>query len=64
MARFEAAKYPVIRRPLGGWGARQWRREVWAWITAAWLFAACWASGNLTLALVDMVGHYVAGYGT
>jgi hypothetical protein len=63
-ARFEAVKYPVIRRPMGGWGARQWRREVAAWVWAALMFAACWASGNLILALVDMVGHYVAGDGT
>lgn len=27
----------VLRRPLGGWRAREWRREVGYWLWAAFL---------------------------
>ncbi len=34
----------VLRRPVGGWGARRWRSEVAAWLQAAFLFVCVGAS--------------------
>jgi len=45
----------VIRRPLGGWRARQWRREVAAWLWLALIYLACSATCGVILELIDFV---------
>jgi hypothetical protein len=41
----------VIRRPIGGWGARQWRRDVGYWLLEAFVFLASGASCALIFAI-------------
>lgn len=45
----------VLRRPWGGWRARQWRREVGAWLLFAWIYLACSATCGVILELIDFV---------
>jgi len=45
----------VLRRPWGGWRARQWRREVGAWLMLALLYLACSATCATILSIIDFV---------
>lgn len=45
----------VLRRPVGGWHARVWRREVRGWLWLALIFLLCWGSGNVILALIALM---------
>ena len=45
----------VLRRPLGGWGARQWRREVTGWLWLAFLFLAAGAACATVYRLLEFV---------
>ena len=47
--------YVPLRRPWGGWNARQWRREVLEWGALAALVVSSWASLNLLVATVEVV---------
>ena len=47
----------VIRRPIGGWGARTWRREVCEWLALAALVVASWACLNLLVGAVELLAH-------
>lgn len=47
----------VLRRPLGGWGARAWRREVALWAAWAAVVVGSWASLNVATALIDLVAR-------
>lgn len=40
----------VIRRPIGGWAARQWRYEVWTWFVLSILVVSSWQGLNLLVA--------------
>lgn len=51
--------YRPLRRPIGGWGARQWRRDVSAWIFAAFLTLTAWLCLNLIVAILDLVAEVV-----
>jgi len=51
----------VLRRPLLGWGFRTWWREVLAWLNLAFLFLCCWATGNVILAMLELVSDLVGG---
>ena len=37
----------VIRRPLGGWNARPWRREVRGWLWLAAIVVGSWSALNM-----------------
>lgn len=45
----------VLRRPIGGWGARQWRRGVLAWLEAAFLFLCAAGTFQLGLKILDLI---------
>lgn len=45
----------MLKRPLGGWGARRWRAEVGAWLFAAYMWVMAWASGMTILGLINEV---------
>jgi hypothetical protein len=45
----------VLRRPVGGWGARTWRREVGAWLAFAFVVVASWAALNLFLECAQLI---------
>lgn len=47
----------VIRRPLGGWGARVWRRQVIDSLALASLVVASWFSLNCLLATLELLSH-------
>lgn len=36
----------TLRRPLGGWGARQWRSDVRGWLWLAFLTVMSWGALN------------------
>ena len=46
----------VLRRPIGGWGARKWRQDVIAWLALAWLVVTSWATLNLAVELLRLLG--------
>lgn len=45
----------MLRRPYGGWGARAWRRDVLAWLEAAFWFLASAAFCERLYALCGVV---------
>lgn len=47
-------KYPVLRRPIGGWGAREWRRKALNGPLAAFWVVGSAASCNLMLEIVRL----------
>lgn len=49
-----------LRRPLGGWGARQWRRDTLAGLLAAFWLLACAASVGLLLRLLDIAANGIS----
>jgi hypothetical protein len=47
----------VIRRPLGGWNARQWRRDAFAGVIAAYWVLAAAAIVALLFRLLEIAAH-------
>lgn len=47
----------VLRRPLGGWGARQWRREVTGWLWLAIIFLAAGATCATVYRIMDFAAQ-------
>lgn len=47
--------YKTLRRPIGGWHARQWRRDAASGLVAAWLVIGSWASIQTAVALLKTV---------
>jgi hypothetical protein len=47
----------VIRRPIGGWHARTWRREVGQWLLFAAFVVGSWVGLNLFAGVVDVVAE-------
>jgi hypothetical protein len=45
----------VIRRPVGGWGARTWRRDVWAWLALAVLCVGASGASAMIYKTIDFV---------
>lgn len=45
----------VLRRPIGGWGARQWRRDVWNWLLSAFVVLASWGFCNTIEGLIALM---------
>jgi hypothetical protein len=45
----------VLRRPLGGWSARIWRREVMGWLWLAFLVVGSWAALNMLGATIAVL---------
>lgn len=47
----------VLKRPLGGWNARAWRRGVLAWLLAAVLYLSAAATCTSLYGLLNAVAH-------
>ena len=47
----------VIRRPIGGWGARVWRRQVIDSLALASLVVASWFSLNCLVGVVELLAQ-------
>jgi hypothetical protein len=47
--------YRPLRRPIGGWGARAWRREVGQWVAFAAFVVGSWAGLNLFAGAVGVL---------
>lgn len=47
----------VLKRPLGGWGARQWRREVTGWLWLAFLVLAAGATCATVYRIMDFAAQ-------
>lgn len=47
----------VLRRPVGGWGARAWRREVVSWLWLAYLFLAAGATCATVYRIMDFAAQ-------
>lgn len=45
----------VLKRPYGGWGARQWRRGALGGLLAAFWVVGSWAALNTAVALVGVL---------
>jgi hypothetical protein len=45
----------VLRRPIGGWNARIWRREVRQWLLFAAFVVGSWAALNMFAGAVGVV---------
>lgn len=45
----------VLRRPLGGWGARRWRSDVLAWLQASVWMLGAWATCQCIYGLIGLV---------
>jgi hypothetical protein len=45
----------VIRRPIGGWHARVWRREVRQWLAFAGFVVGSWVALNMFAGAVGVV---------
>lgn len=45
----------VLRRPLGGWHARLWRREVARWLALASFVVGSWGALNLAVATLNLL---------
>lgn len=50
-------KYPVLRRPIGGWGAKEWRRKTLAGPIAAFWVVSVWAWLVLATAILDLLAE-------
>lgn len=51
--------YVPLRRPIGGWNARQWRRDVLAWLQAAILVLASWGFCRALEGVIGFVAEVV-----
>lgn len=49
----------VLRRPIGGWGARQWRREVFQALSVAVFVLASWWFCQCVLAVMGALAEQV-----
>ncbi len=45
----------VLKRPYGGWSARQWRREALNGIFAGFCVTGSWGAMNVAVMLIDVV---------
>jgi len=44
-----------LKRPMGGWRAREWRREVLSWLWAAYLFLCAGFTCTMIFKFLDFV---------
>ena len=49
--------YRTLRRPIGGWGAKLWRRQVFDWFAASCVVTGSWGALNLAVELLSTVAE-------